>query len=96
MQLTENSNTDQNPLSADDVIIVPTPGIELPAPPIKRNQHLTVSDPKNKQLTGRCTESEHAKLTAVMAANGCADIVRLMLFSLNLHDNDFFTSFKTK
>ncbi|MFD2581516.1 hypothetical protein ACFSR6_03380 [Pedobacter vanadiisoli] len=96
MQLNENSTSVDTPsvaVVADDL------GIELhQVQPVKqpRNQHLKVDEPKNRQFTARCTESEHRLISAAMAANGCADIVRLMLFSINLHRKDVFSSFKLR
>jgi hypothetical protein len=75
------------------------PGIELPAPqPAKqpRNQHLKVAEPKDKQFAARATANQHLAITAAMQANGCRDIVELMLFSMDLHRKDILTPFKFK
>lgn len=98
MHLNENSSSEETPVIAVDVVADPVPGIDLPTPQLAkqpRNQHLKVDEPKNRQFTARCTESEHTLISAVMTANGCTDIVRLMLFSIKLHKKDVFTSFKT-
>nr|WP_276898471.1 hypothetical protein [Pedobacter kyonggii] len=96
MHLNENSSSEETPVIAVDVVTNPVPGIDLPQPTKQpRNQHLKVEEPKNRQFTARCTESEHTLISAVMTANGCTDIVRLMLFSIKLHKKDVFTSFKT-
>lgn len=76
---------------------VPVAGIELPAPQAgkqPRNQHLKVAEPKDKQFAARATATQHAEITAAMQANGCKDIVELMLFSMRLHRKDFLTPFK--
>lgn len=106
MQL--NENVEENEVLPTDQHIqesratpetVPAPGIELPGLPTAkqpRNQHLKVDQPKNKQFTARCTEAEAQKINAAMVANGKTDIVRLMLYAMDLFGNDFFTSFKFK
>ncbi len=74
-------------------------GIDLPTPePAKqpRNQHLKVADPKDRQFAARATAGQHAEITAAMQANGCKDIVELMLFSMKLHRKDILTPFKFK
>ncbi|MGN7988679.1 hypothetical protein ACTJKC_15125 [Pedobacter sp. 22226] len=99
MQLNENSSSEETFANVISVVTDRVLGIDLPTPqPAKqpRNQHLKVDEPKNKQFTARCTESEHEAISAAMAANGCTDIVRLMLFSINLHKRDLFSSFKIK
>ena len=73
------------------------PEHDVPAPkPANqpRNQHLKVDEPKNRQFSARCTESEYRIIQQAMAANGCTDIVRLMLYSINLHKQDLLTPFK--
>ena len=80
------------PIETDTV-----PGIELPAPKSAkqpRNQHLRVAEPKDKAFAARCTQSEFDTITKAMQANGCTDIVRLMLLSIDLHKKDFLTPFK--
>jgi hypothetical protein len=99
MHLNENSSSEETSAIAVEVVADPVPGIDLPKPqPVKqpRNQHLKVDEPKNKQFTARCTDSEHELISAAMAANGCKDIVRLMLFSIKLHKSDVFSSFRLK
>ncbi len=74
-------------------------GIGLPAPQTAkqpRNQHLKVEEPKKMQFGGRATQSEHDLIQQVMKANGCTDIVRLMLLSIKYHENDLLSSFKLK
>lgn len=78
---------------------VPGPGIELPAPPTPkqpRNQHLKVDEPKNRQLGGRATETEYNLIQQAIKANGCSDIVRLMLLSIKYHQSDLLSPFKMK
>ena len=82
-------NNEANPVPGDD-----TPAPETAKQP--RNQHLKVAEPKNKQFAARATESQYNIITAAMRANHCRDIVDLMLFSINLHKNDIFSSFKFK
>lgn len=92
-----DANTAQNHNVQPPAEAVPVAGIELPAPQAAkqpRNQHLKVAEPKNQQLSGRATQSEYDLIQQAMKANGCADIVRLMLFSLNLHKQDIFSPFK--
>jgi len=104
MSLTEN--TDQNP-AATTVEQKPDPSaVPVPVPADKtavpetvkqpRNQHLKKPDAKILQIGGRCTPEEFVFLKNVIAANGCTDIVRLMLYSIKLHENDVFSSFKLK
>lgn len=78
---------------------VRVPGIELPAPPAAkqpRNQHLKVAEPKSEQFAGRATKTEYDLIQQVMKANGCTDIVRLMLLSIKYHQKDVLSSFKLK
>jgi hypothetical protein len=79
------------------IVSDPGAGIELPAQKSgkqPRNQHLKVAEPKDKQLGGRATQTEFDLIQRAMKANGCTDIVRLMLFSINLHQKDILTPFK--
>lgn len=83
------------PASTDPVNV---PGIEPPAPqPAKqpRNQHLKVTEPKNKQFTARCTESDYALINKALKDNNCSDIVQLTLYAINLFKQDILTPFKT-
>jgi hypothetical protein len=94
--IVDNDNvvpTHNNPGAAD-----PVPGIDLPAPSAKqpRNQHLKVAEPKNKQFAARATESQYNDINAAMQANGCKDIVELMLFSMALHQKDILSPFKNR
>lgn len=77
---------------------VNVPGIDLPGQqpvPQPRNQHLKVNEPKNKQFTARCTESDFALISKALKDNNCSDIVQLTLFAINLFKKDFLTPFKT-
>jgi hypothetical protein len=103
MSLTEN--TDQNPAATaveqkpdPSAVPVPVPA-DQPAVPetVKqpRNQHLRSDNPKIKQFSARCTQAQFEKIESAMKANKCVDIVDLMLYSIKLHENDVFSSFKT-
>lgn len=104
MLLTEN--TDQNAASLiveqktdPSAVPVPVSAAETATPETvkqPRNQHLKVDQPKSRQFTARCTQEEYDQINDAMKANNRTDIVRLMLFSINLHKNDLFTSFKIK
>jgi len=104
MSLTEN--TDLNPAATaveqkpdPSAVPVPVPADKTAVPETvkqPRNQHLKTPDPKTMQIGGLCTPTEYTFLKQVIAANGCTDIVRLMLFSIKLHKNDVFSSFKLK
>ena len=97
----ENNIVSDNDLHTPhpSVEAVPVTGIDLPAPQTvkqPRNQHLRVEAPKNKQFSARCTEQEHQIISSAMRANGCTDIVQLMLYSIKLHKKDIISSFKLK
>lgn len=91
----DNEVSQHNPHPSEPAVTVP--GIDLPAPETAkqpRNQQFKVPEPKNRQFTGRCTKTEYNIIQQVMKANNCTDIVRLMLFSINLHKQDLLTPFK--
>lgn len=90
--MSENENTPNK--EAGTVPAQPAPA-PMPANQ-PRNQHLKVDEPKNRQFSARCTESEYKIIQQAMTANGCPDIVRLMLYSINLHSQDLLTPFKTR
>lgn len=91
----------ENPTPAGrDVATEPAAGLpELPAAaPVaenKRNQHLKVDEPKNKQFTARATETEAARIMACLTAQG-GDIVRVFLKMLDYIEADWLQTFKTK
>lgn len=69
-----------------------------------RNQHLKVDDPKNQQVTGRCTENELFLIKKAVAArkkqlslteNKPFDAVRLLIDLIKKNNNDFLSSIKT-
>ena len=71
-------------------------GLPAPAP---RNQFVTVPEPKNKQFTGRATETEYSRINAALAARkqaGTYDIVRFCLDMMNHIEDDFLQTFTTK
>lgn len=85
------------PDTVDSFEALPAVGTDVPtleAAKQPRNQHLKVANPKNQQFTARCTEQDYQAIKSAMVANGCRDLVELMLFSMNLHRNDFLSSFK--
>lgn len=100
-----NENADHSKDDAvENIEVLPStepvnvPGIELPGQqPAKqpRNQHLRVNEPKNKQFTARCTETQFAIINKALNDNDCDDIVQLTLYAIKLFKNDCLTPFKS-
>ena len=60
------------------------------------NRFQRKEEPKNKQFTGRATETEAIRIQKAINAQGKGDIVRLLLACLNHIEADVFQTFKTK
>ncbi len=76
-----------------------------PLPKKPRNQHLKVEEPKNQQVTGRCTENESFLIKKAVAArkkqlglteNKPFDAIRLLIDLIKKNNSDFLSSIKTK
>lgn len=85
-----NNNVDPDPELVPDPIPAKQP----------RNQHLKVEIPKNKQFTGRATESEYNRINKALQLRKRPDqpydIVRFCLDMMNHIEADFLQTFKTK
>lgn len=95
----EVESTPNEPSSTEIRTPVTPPVEQSPAGPVVEKQPKTgfvrkYDEPLNKQLGGRCTPTEYARLKAIIEANGGGDIVRFALLAAHHAQHDIFSSIK--